>query len=159
MLARDLACAALGWAIALAYWVGASRLQRSMLSDEFGADGLPRGLAMLLAAVSTLIALRALWLARRVPPQPAALGPGLRLHAKALGGVAALGCLYLVLAPWAGYLIACGVLIYVTALYYGAKPTPLLAAVSIGGAVFFWWMFARLLSVSMPAGFWPQLLG
>ena len=39
---RDLACAALGWALAAAFWLGATRLQRSLLSDEFGADGLPK---------------------------------------------------------------------------------------------------------------------
>ena len=57
---RDLACAALGLAFAGAYWAAARGLPRSMLSDAVGADGVPRGLALLLALFSILIAMRAL---------------------------------------------------------------------------------------------------
>lgn len=162
MLARELACACLGWTLAGALWVGASRLQRSLLSDDFGAEGLPRALAILLLAVSTLIALRALWAWRSArgaavlvddaPAKP------LREHAKALG-IVALGFAYILAAPWAGYPVAAALLIFATAVYYGARPDATLAAVSAGGALFLWWMFARMLSVSMPAGALWQLFG
>jgi hypothetical protein len=49
--------------------VGAERLQRSMLADAFGADGLPKGLAFALAAVSTAIAVRAFQAHRRTRRQ------------------------------------------------------------------------------------------
>ena len=162
MLLRDLACAALGWALAALVWFAAGRLQRSLLSDDFGADGLPRGLAILLAITSTLIAARALWENRGQSPfsagQKMGTVPGFRLHAKAMG-IVALGFGYVLLAPWLGYVPAAFLVIAATAIYYGARLSPTLVAVSLAGAVFLWWMFARLLSVSMPAGIWSKLLG
>ena len=157
MLVRDLACACLGWALAAALWAGASRLQRSMLSDEFGADGLPRGLALLLFAVSTLIALRALWARRK---------SGVRDEFHTLGksdtrafGIIALGFGYVLAAPHLGYPVTAALLVFATALYYGARASVTLALVSAGGALFLWWMFARMLSVSMPAGTMWRMLG
>jgi hypothetical protein len=159
---RDLACAALGWLLAACAWVGASRLQRSMLSDEFGAEGLPKGLAILLAAVSTLIAVRALWQNRGRSPILAGTKsgsvPGFALHAKALG-IVAIGFAYVLLAPWSGYLPAAALLIFATGVHYGARPSVTLALVSAGGATLLWLVFARMLSVSMPAGLWPRLFG
>jgi putative tricarboxylic transport membrane protein len=160
VLARDLACAALGWIVAAAMWLGASRLQRSLLSDEFGADGLPRGLALVLAAVSTLIAVRALWQYRRRAPSHGIheVEPAAGSHAKALG-IVAIGFGYVLLAPWLGYVAAAFLLIAATTIYYGARPEPALLAISFGGAVVLWSVFAKVLSVSMPAGFWSRLLG
>ena len=146
MLARDLACAALGWAISLAAWMGAGRLPRSLLSDDFGADGLPRGLAAALAVVSTIIAVRAL-LRRGVAPSPDA--EPWRSHAKALG-VIALGFGYVWLAPLSGYLPAAFLLIAAATLYYGARPSITLFAVSAAGALSLWWVFAKMLRISMP---------
>ena len=161
MLVRDLACACLGWALALALWLGASRLHRSMLSDEFGADGVPRGLALLLLVVSTLIALRALW-ARFRPGAPSPASPEasepLGAHARAFGLVA-LGVGYVLSAPYLGYPVTAALLIFATALYYGARASAVLAAVSAAGALFLWWMFARMLSVSMPTGTLWRMLG
>jgi hypothetical protein len=160
VLARDLACAVLGWVVSATVWVAASRLQRSMLSDEFGADGLPRGLALTLAIVSTLIAARTLWQQRRLQAPRESLEPGMpvSMHARALG-VAALGFVYVLLAPWLGYLFAAFLLTAATTLYYGARLSATLVAVSLGGAAALWWVFAKMLGVAMPAGFWPGLFG
>jgi putative tricarboxylic transport membrane protein len=166
-VARDLACAALGWALAAAFWLGASRLPRSLLSDDFGAEGLPQGLAIVLAAVSTVIAARALYQNRGRRPFPAEKNarssprekeadPGFSAHAKAVG-IVALGFAYVALAPLIGYLAACALIIFATGLYYGARASATLAAVSVAGAALLWLVFARMLSVSMPAGFWSQL--
>ena len=147
--ARDLACAALGWAIAAAVWIGASRLQRSLLSDDFGADGMPRGLAIALAVVSTLIGVRALW-KPKPGTDPGTDEPGSVLaHARALG-VVALGFGYVLLAPWSGYLPAAFLLLAAATLYYGARPSVTLFAVSAAGAFTLWWVFAKLLRISMP---------
>jgi hypothetical protein len=156
-----------------------------MLSDAFGAEGLPKGLALALAAVSTLIAVRALqahrrW--RRAQPAPAAetktvsdphlseaktvsdphlLAEGKRVsdpHFRALG-VVAIGFGYVVLAPWIGFLPAVSLLIGAAALYYGAKPGAAVGWMSIGGGVVLWLVFARMLGVSMPAGLWARFLG
>ena len=164
MLSRDLACAVLGAALAAAFWIGASRLPRSLLSDEFGADGLPRGLALLLAAVSLLIGVRALLQARKARGQAPAFEAAkagsdpMREHAKALG-VAALGFAYVLAAPWLGYAPAATLLIFATAWYYGAKPGAMLAGISVAGAIALWLLFAKLLGASMPTGVWPRLLG
>lgn len=159
MLARELACAAVGWALAIATWIGASRLQRSLLSDEFGADGLPRGLAIGLALTATLIAARALWRHHRSRVTADDEGLGLaREHLRALG-IVALGFGYILLAPFVGYVPAAILLIVATAWYYGARLTPTLAVVAIAGAIVLWWVFAKMLSVSMPVGFWGRLLG
>lgn len=163
MLSRDLACAVLGAALAAAFWIGASRLPRSLLSDEFGADGLPRGLALLLAAVSLLIGVRAVLRARKARGQAPASeartgGEPMREHAKALG-VAALGFAYVLAAPWLGYAPAATLLIFATAWYYGAKPGATLAGISVAGAIALWLVFAKLLGASMPPGVWSRLLG
>ena len=155
-MARDLACAALGWALGIALWIGASRLPRSMLSDEFGADGIPRGLAILMAAVSTLIAVRA-FLARRAPAEPAEHVP-LAVHARAFG-IIALGFAYVLLAPYLGYLPTAAILIVATAIYYGTRFNLTLALVAVVGALFLWWMFAKMLGISMPAGSLWRMLG
>ena len=157
-MARDLACAALGWALAAAFWFGATRLQRSLLSDEFGADGLPKGLAVLLAIVSGLIAVRALLRVRHPAPRDKEAGPGLAAHAKALA-IIAIGFGYVFLAPWIGYLPAIALIIFVTGLHYGARASLTLALVSAGGAALLWLVFAYMLSVSMPPGFWAGIRG
>ena len=151
MPARDLATAALGWALALATWVAAADLPRSQLSDAIGAAGLPRGLAVLLTLVATLIAVRALWRARkREATQPEDTPrAGFREHAKAMG-IVALGFGYVMLAPWLGYLPAAFLLLAATALYYGMRPSATLVVVSLAGAVLLWWVFAIVLGVSLP---------
>jgi len=158
MLARDLACTVLGWALAAALWIGAGRLPRSMLSDEFGADGVPRGLAILLAAVSTLIAVRAFIAARASKGGPVPDDESLAAHAKAFG-IVALGFGYVLLAPFMGYPVTAALLIVATALYYGTRLDARLLAVAVAGALFLWWMFAKMLSVSMPAGSLWRMLG
>lgn len=155
MPVRDLACAVLGWALGATLWIGASRLQRSMLSDEFGADGVPRGLAILLIAVSTLIAARAFW--RRRSAVEAGDVPA-AVHARAFG-IIALGFGYVLLAPYLGYGVTAALLIAATTLYYGARMGATLLLVSASGALFLWWLFARLLGVSMPNGSLWKLLG
>ena len=158
MLVRDLVCAALGWALAAACWIGASRLQKSLLSDAFGADGLPRGLAVVLASVSTLIAIRAL-LAHRVSRVSMASDQTTALeHARALG-ILAIGAAYVILTPWIGYLPGAALVLIVTTLYYGAPPRPSLFVVSLAGATLLWVLFARVLSVSMPTPAWMRLFG
>src|SRR5688500_12133281 len=163
---RDLACAALGWLLAACTWLAAPRLRRGRLSAGCGAEGLPKGLAILLAAVSTLIAVRALlqrglspfaaWRNGRSSPREKGTVP--LAHAKALG-IVAIGFAYVLLAPWSGYLPAAALLIFVTGVHYGARPGVPLALVSAGGATLLWLVFARMLSVSMPAGLWPRLFG
>ena len=98
---RDLVCAAIGLALAGAYWAAASRLPTSFLSDAVGADGVPKALAALLAVLSLAIGARALF--RR------AESPVKKNHLRALG-IALLGFVYVALAPYLGYLICVALL-------------------------------------------------
>lgn len=139
---RDLVCAALGLALAAAYWTAAGAVPVSLLADEVGAGGVPRGLAVLLALFSAGIGLKAL-LAR----VPAVRDPG--SHLRALG-IAALGFAYVALAPLAGYLIATSLLAGSAAYYYGARRPAGVALFALGSAALLWLAFGVLLGIPLP---------
>jgi putative tricarboxylic transport membrane protein len=141
-LRRDLACAALGLALAAAYWAAAHQVPKSMLSDAVGADGVPKALAVILASFSTLIALRALLGRAHEMPQS-------KNHLRALG-IAALGFVYVALAPLAGFLVSTMLLAGAGALYYGAPRTLGTLAFAAGSAGLLWLVFARMLGVALP---------
>jgi putative tricarboxylic transport membrane protein len=140
---RDLVLAALGLALAAAYWARAAALPDSLLSDDFGADGLPRALAVLLAVLSTAIGMRALW--------KTVVVPGKENHPRALG-VAGMGVGYALLAPWLGYPLAVMLLAGAGAFYYGARGRVKVALFALGSAALLWFMFAYVLHVAMPVG-------
>jgi hypothetical protein len=145
---RDLVCAALGLALAAAYYAAADALPRSLLADGVGADGVPKLLAVMLAVLSVAIGARSL-LARA--SAATAGDPGLLRHLRALG-VAALGAAFVALAPALGYPLALGLLLLAAALYYGAVPSPQVVIYAAGAAAILWLIFARGLGVAMPAG-------
>ncbi len=153
---RDIVLGAAGIAAAAAYWRAADVLPVSLLADEVGADGVPKALAACLGALSLLMLVRAL------APRPVAIGGvenrGAAPHLWA-AGVVGLAALYALAAPWLGYVPALALLIAATAVLFGMRPHPRLALVAAGGAVLFWVLFAKFLSVSMPPGFWPRLWG
>lgn len=109
-----------------------------MLSDNVGADGVPKGLAVALAVFSILIALR-----RKPAEGPAALQP------RALG-VAALGFAYVALAPLIGYVVAITLLTGAAALYYGAPRRWTIGAFALGTAAILWATFGWMLGIPLP---------
>lgn len=137
---RDLVCAALGLALAAAYWAAANALPESLLSDAVGADGVPKGLAVLLGIFSVLIGLRAF------SPREA---PEKQNHLRALG-IAALGFLYVAGAAFIGYLVSITLLAGGAALYYGAPRRLGVALFALGTAALLWASFAGLLGIPMP---------
>jgi putative tricarboxylic transport membrane protein len=141
-LRRDLACAALGLALAGAYWAAARELPRSMLSDAVGADGVPRALAVLLAFFSVFIAMSALLRKRKVIEDR-------QNHARALG-IAVLGFAYIAIAPLAGYLVSGTLLAGAAALYYGAPRNVDTVAFATGSAALLWLVFGRVLGIALP---------
>jgi hypothetical protein len=140
-LRRDLACAALGLALAAAYWAAADRLPTSFLSDSVGADGVPKGLAVLLAAFSLVIGIRAL-------ARPGT-GPERKNHLRALG-IAVLGFAYLAIVPLAGYLVSMALLTGAAAWYYGAPRRADTAVFALGTAALLWAVFRVFLGVALP---------
>jgi putative tricarboxylic transport membrane protein len=135
---RELACAALGLALAAAYWAAADALPTSFLADEVGADGLPKALAALLAAFSILIGLRH----RGEPVEP-------KNHLRALG-IAVLGFGYVAIVPFAGYIVSIALLAAAAALLYGAPRRSELAIFALGTAALLYAVFRVLLGIRMP---------
>lgn len=139
---RDLVCAALGLAFAGAYWAAARELPKSLLSDAVGADGVPKALALLLAIFSILIALRALLQKRRSPEER-------QDHVRALG-IAALGFIYVAIAPLLGFLVSSTLLAGAAALYYGAPRSAGTLAFAAGSAGLLWLLFGYMLGIPLP---------
>jgi putative tricarboxylic transport membrane protein len=144
---RDLVCAALGLALAGAYYAAADALPTSMLADGVGAGGIPKLLAVALALLSLLLGARSL-----LPSSRAAVaGP----HLRALG-IAGLGFVYVAAAPHLGYPLALALLVAAATLYYGERLRPTVLVYAIGCAALLWLVFAQLLGIAMPAGGWWQ---
>jgi len=139
-LRRDLACAALGLALAGAYWAAANALPESLLSDAVGADGVPKGLAVLLAIFSVLVGLKSF--SPRESPEK-------QNHVRALG-IAVLGFLYVAAASFIGYLVSITLLAGGAALYYGAPRRFGVALFALGTAASLWALFAGLLGIPLP---------
>ncbi len=140
--------------LAAAYWAAADRIPVSLLSDNVGADGAPKMLAVALATCSALLVV-----ATRLRTAPAAgdedgsPSDRRRGHLRAIGLLAGLGA-YALLLPVLGYPLALALLIGGTAVYGGARPTLSLVAISIVGGVGFWLFFSKFLGVLLPLGWW-----
>jgi hypothetical protein len=137
-LRRDHVLAALGLALAGACWLAADALPVSLLSDEVGAGGVPKALALVLALLSAGIAF-----------SPPSRTPAKEDHFKALG-IAALGFGYVVIAPLVGYFLAIVLLAGGAALYYGARRPAGVALFALGSAALLWAAFGALLGIPLP---------
>ncbi len=62
------------------------------------------------------------------------------------------GAAYVLLVPYVGYLIGVALLIASVALYEGAPRRWTVPVAAIGGAIFYWAVFVKLLGVPQPAG-------
>ena len=154
-VSRDTICGALGLVLAVAYFVLADALPVSLLSDEIGADGVPKSLAVGLALCSLLLVGRSVLLRKASSERDEAVS--LREHAHSLG-IIALGAVYTAIAPAIGYPPALALLLVAAALYFGTAFTVRLVLVSALGAALFWALFVKMLGVAMPSGSLLRLL-
>jgi hypothetical protein len=152
-MARDLICSAALLVIAISYYLLASGIGRSALSDEVGPGGLPMLYATILALLAVVLAMTTV--ARTKLGRAAAetavariesLGPLLYRAA----GTFAIGVGYLLIAPFAGYFLALLMVIAATAMHFGERASARLALVSLAGATAFWLLFVALLGIPMP---------
>lgn len=136
-------------ALALAYLWGATLIPQSTLSDEVGARGLPFALGFLLALVGAAIAGKA-WLSRTAAHREER-GEGQASLRRVLGLLACIA-LYVFVAWLVGYIIASAVLLLAVSLYEGAPMNLRTFGVAGAGAIVFWLIFVKFLSVEQPIG-------
>lgn len=141
----DLACAGAVLALAAGYYLAADSIPTSLLSDGVGADGVPKLLAIVLAGLGGVLALRT-------------IGAGGTARTIELGGhirpigLAVLGMVYVALAPLLGYAVTLALLIAAALVYFGAREPVMIALNAVGGATLLWLTFAKLLGIAMPIG-------
>ncbi|WP_018388344.1 tripartite tricarboxylate transporter TctB family protein [Ancylobacter sp. FA202] len=142
-------------ALAAAYYIATGSIAESTLSDEIGATGLPRLLAMLLAFIGLALIARTAFVAlaarRANVPQAAADEEEGAPLPRAIG-LLLIGGAYVVLLPFIGYFLAVALLIAGVALYEGAARSWVLPTAALGGATLYWAIFVKLLGVHQPAG-------
>jgi hypothetical protein len=148
---RDLVFGAICLALAAGYYLMAATIPESALSDSVGPQGLPKTYALVLGALSSILIIRSI---KRSPR------PNTSTHASPLlriAGMLVIGVLYLVTAPWLGYILALTGLIAATTYYQGGGLNARVALIALSGAVFFWVLFVAVLGIPHPPGIWPSL--
>lgn len=143
--------------IAGLYYAAAGQIADSTLSDEVGADGLPRMLSIALAGLGLLLVLRSLLAVRRASVPRSEEAAEARLP-RAVGFLL-FGAAYVLALPYLGYLVSVALLLGAIALFERADRPWMVPVVAIGGAVLYWAIFAKLLGVNQPVGsLWKGLL-
>ena len=166
---RDLVFGGAGLAISILYYWMATLVPVSQLADAIGPQGLPKVYAVILAALSLILLVRN---ARdpgsgiRDPEgsgKPPAAGPPRspipdpRSRSFRAAGMLLIGIVYIVLAPWLGYLLSISGLIFATTYYQGGTVGRQAALVALCGGVFFWVLFVAFMGIAQPPGFFsPQ---
>ena len=145
---RDLVFGAACLAVAAGYYLMASAIPESALSDSVGAQGLPKTYAVVLGALSLVL------IARSARQQSSVKAPASLAR---VAGMLLIGILYLAVVPWLGYILSLAGLIAATTYYQGGGLSPRVALVSLSGAVFFWVLFVAVLGIPHPPGIWPSL--
>lgn len=145
---RDLVFGAACLAVAAGYYLMASAIPESALSDSVGAQGLPKTYAVVLGALSLVL------IARSARQQSSVKAPASLAR---VAGMLLIGILYLAVVPWLGYILSLAGLIAATTYYQGGGLGPRVALVSLSGAVFFWVLFVAVLGIPHPPGIWPSL--
>lgn len=153
----DLAAGLVALAVAAVYYYFAIDIPRSLLSDEVGADGLPKMYAITLALLGIWLVAQSLVL-RAATAAPGDAGPGMGQHLRALG-LLGLGVAYLLLVGGLGYFATICLLIAAVAVYCGAAfDVKLLATGAVGGIVF-WLVFVKMFGILLPSGtLWQWLV-
>ena len=136
--------------VAAGYYWATLQIADSSLSDEVGAQGLPRILAFLLAGLALLILVRGVLVSpKRLATSDTDEDPDASPR-RALGFLA-IAAGYVLVSPLVGYGPALAFLIAAVAIYEGVKPSWRTAAIAIGGAAVFWLLFVQLLGVEQPS--------
>jgi hypothetical protein len=157
----DLVLGIVALGAAAGYLYQASLIPESLLADPVGATGLPFAIGWAMAGVGLILCLRSVLFhggndaaAESNATTDAPSSPRTK-HLAALGLLAILAT-YVVVLPYAGYVVATAVLIGAVARFSGAAFGRDLLLVAIGGSVVLWLLFDPMLGISLPAGSWWQ---
>ncbi|MCL6707170.1 tripartite tricarboxylate transporter TctB family protein [Pseudomonas sp. R2.Fl] len=151
---KDLASGVALLVIAGTYYVWSNQIADSTLSDEIGAGGLPHTLSIILAVLGvlligrTLLAMRGRAVATAGDADEEDENAGLP---RAIGFLL-LGAAYVALLPFVGYAVGVALLIAAVAIYEGAVKSWVIPVAAIGGGIFYWAIFVKLLGVNQPVG-------
>jgi putative tricarboxylic transport membrane protein len=154
---REVFCGVLTFVFGIVYYIAAADLPQSMLSDEVGADGVPKALAVAFMIFGVLQIGRT-FLGLKAAEEGELNNLNLRTHARSFGMIA-IGIVYLIVTPSLGYPLAVALLIFGVALYAGQALTWRLAGISAVGGAVMWFSFVKALGISMPVGVLGRLLG
>ncbi len=152
-MARDLTCAAVLFFVAAVYYVLASGIGRSALSDEVGPAGLPLVYATLLGGLAILLALKTglrYVIARQQQADADTKKPSAVYVLRRAAGTLAIGAGYVLLVNVLGYWLSLALLLPAMATYQGEQMGRRLVLISIAGATVFWALFVWLLGIPMP---------
>ena len=166
---RDLAFGGAALAISILYYYLATLVPVSRLADAIGPQGLPKVYALILAALSLILIVRGVRdpgsgirdpkrsgkpaaTASELPRSPI---PDPRSRSFRAAGMLLIGIVYIVLAPWLGYLLSIAGLIFATTYYQGGTVGRPAALVALCGGVFFWVLFVAFMGIAQPPGLFP----
>lgn len=145
--------------LAVLYYKMADALPRSLLSDNVGADGFPKLLAVSLFVLSSILLAMGLFKRRstNITEEQEQKAHEKQAALKA-AGMLILGIFYLLAVSFIGYPLAAGLLIAAVILYHKeAFSLKVVITAGIGG-IFFWLFFVFALEIPMPMGStWAKL--
>jgi hypothetical protein len=160
---RDIVCGCGTFVFAVAYYLTAAAIPESMLADAVGPQGLPEAYGITLAILSLLLVGSGLmkWRKEHADGADAPQAKSGRRDwedARRAFGVLALGAGYVVILPWAGYVVSIALLIVAVAWYQERAFMRWLVPTAIAGALGFWVIFVEVLEIAEPAGLWPHFI-
>jgi hypothetical protein len=149
---RDLICSLILLIVAGGYYVAASRIGQTALSDAVGPAGLPRIYGAALAVVGAAIGVTA-WTRQRlgtaVDPRPD--GPNAARQVARGAGAIAIGIGYLAIVSVTGYPFAMALMIAAMAVFQGERLSLRVLLVAVAGAAALYVLFDIVLGVRLPA--------
>jgi hypothetical protein len=137
-----------------AYYLIASKIPRSQLSDVIGAASYPKLLAVVLAILSLLLIVSGILTKPTADENRKERAEADKKEFLKAGGTFLIGIGYLVIIKWTGYPIAVTLLMLAMLIYNHEKLSWKSAGISIAGGVFFWLVFAVLFDIPVPEGIW-----
>lgn len=163
---KDIAAGIALFILAVAYWLGADNIPKSLLEGGVGAEALPKMLGVVLLILAAILVLQTV-LAGRQQKEPVGAEDvdgeeevsqksKFYRHLRA-AGLLLIGIGYILLVEFIGYAPAVAYLLGAVLWYAGGASRRTVILFAIIGAVFFWLLFVETLGIRQPQGFWPKL--